>query len=98
MDLYKLFVSRSFDQSDAEVIKPVLEFCKAVGFEPVDTERATSTVPVDKVREAISDSRAFLGLLTRDMSASAGSSRTHDWVTTEIGMAEFARLPIVFFC
>ena len=97
MDLYKLFVSRSFDQSDAEVIKPVLEFCKAVGFEPVDTERATSTVPVDKVRDAISDSRAFLGLLTRDTSGSAGSTRTHDWVTTEIGMAEFARLPIVLF-
>lgn len=97
MDEYKLFVSRSFDATDVDVIEPVLGFCRAAGFEPVDTERATSAVPVDKVRDAISDSRAFLGILTRDSSVSAGGSRTHDWVTTEIGMAEFARLPIVLF-
>src|SRR5665647_641353 len=95
MDEYRIFVSRSFDSRDKDLVDTLLRFCRAAGFPPIKVERPSPSLPRDKVREAISDSRVFLGLLTQDHDLASGA--TKEWLTTEIGMAEFAGLPIVLF-
>lgn len=94
MESYKIFVSRSFDPRDEEVVSPALAFCEAAGFEPIQTDRASAQLPRDRIRDAISEARAFVGLLTRDPER---EFTTKEWLITEIGMAEFAGLPILLF-
>lgn len=95
MNEYKIFVSRSFDGRDKDVVEPILELCRATGYVPIQTERASQNVPREKIREALTESRVFLGILTLDADRPGGV--TKEWLVTEIGMAEFARLPIILF-
>ena len=94
MDEYKVFVSRSFDPVDAQVVNTVLDFCRAVGFTPIRTERASRSLPREKIRDAIAEARVFIGILTVDPDR---EFTTKEWLVTEIGMAEFANLPILLF-
>lgn len=94
MDEYKIFVSRSFDARDKELTDLVVDYCRAAGYVPMQTDRASGTIPRDKIREALIEARVFLGLLTLDPDRTGA---TREWLITEIGMAEFARLPILLF-
>jgi len=94
MEEHKIFVSRSFDKRDAAVTEAVMNSCRAAGFIPVRTERASQSLPRDKIRDAIAESRVFLGVFTHDPERDAS---TKPWLITELGMAEFARLPILLF-